>query len=107
MCSARPRRSTPPGSKKYKGEADYAEASAAASGAILQLAIEAANSIDPTKVRDALAAMDVETFYGKVKFGPTGQITSLEPPVFQIQGGKPLVIYPTAIKQTDLRFIPK
>ena len=93
--------------KKYKGEADYAEASAAAAGAILQLAIEAANSIDPKKVRDALSAMDVETFYGKVKFGPTGQITSLEPPVFQIQGGKPLVIYPAGIKQTDLRFIPK
>lgn len=93
--------------RKYKGEADYAEASAAAAGAVLQLAIEAANSIDPTKVRDALAAMDTETFYGRIKFGPTGQITSLEPPVFQIQGGKPLVIYPTGIKQTDLRFIPK
>ena len=32
---------------KYKGEADYAEASAAAAGAILQLAIEQADSIDP------------------------------------------------------------
>ena len=92
---------------KYKGEADYAEASAAAAGAILQLAIEQANSIDPKQVRDALAAMDTETFYGKVKFGPTGQITSLEPPVFQIQGGKPVVIHPAAIKQSDFRFIGK
>jgi branched-chain amino acid transport system substrate-binding protein len=92
---------------KYKGEADYAEASAAAAGAILQLAIEKANSIDPKQVRDALAAMDTETFYGKVKFGPTGQITSLEPPVFQIQGGKPVVIHPAAIKQSDFRFIGK
>jgi branched-chain amino acid transport system substrate-binding protein len=91
--------------KKYGGEADYAEASAAAAGAVLQLAIEKANSIDPKKVRDALAAMDVETFYGKVKFGETGQITSLEPPVFQIQDGKPVVIHPAAIKQGDLKFI--
>jgi len=91
--------------KKYGGEADYAEASAAAAGAVLQLAIEKANSIDPKKVRDALAAMDVETFYGKVKFGETGQITSLEPPVFQIQSGKPVVIHPAAIKQGDLKFI--
>ncbi len=92
---------------KYKGEADYAEASAAAAGAILQLAIEQADSIDPKKVRDALAAMETETFYGKVKFGPTGQITSLEPPVFQIQGGKPTVIHPAMIKQSDFRFIGK
>jgi branched-chain amino acid transport system substrate-binding protein len=91
--------------KKYKGEADYAEASAAAAGSILQLAIEAANSIDPKKVRDALAAMNTETFYGKVKFGETGQITSLEPPVFQIQGGKPVVIHPASIKQSDFRFM--
>lgn len=93
--------------KKYQGEADYAEASAAAAGVILQLAIEAAGTIDPVKVRDALAAMDVETFYGRVKFGPTGQITSLEPPVFQIQGGKPVVIHPAAIKQADFRLMGK
>ena len=93
--------------EKYKGEADYAEASAAAAGAILQLAIEAADSIDPKQVRDALAAMDTETFYGRVKFGPTGQITSLEPPVFQIQGAKPVVLHPAAIKQSDFKFIGK
>ncbi len=90
--------------KKYGGEADYAEASAAAGGAILQLAIEAAGTIDPKKVRDALAAMDTETFYGRVKFGPTGQISTLEPPVFQIQGGKPIVIHPSSIKQADFKF---
>jgi branched-chain amino acid transport system substrate-binding protein len=90
--------------KKYGHVPDYAEASAAAAGAIFQLAIEAANSIDRKKVRDALASLDVVTFYGHVKFGPTGQITSLEPPVFQIQGGKPMVIYPAAVKQADFKF---
>lgn len=89
---------------KHGIEADYAEASAAAAGAILQLAIEAANSIEPSAVRDALAAMDVETFYGRVKFGDTGQITSLEPPVFQIQDGRPVVVHPEGIKQADFKF---
>jgi len=89
---------------KYKTEPDYAQASAAAAGAVLQIAIEKAGSIDPSKVRDTLAALDVTTFYGKVKFGPTGQITSLEPPVFQIQGSKPVVIYPEAIKQSEFKF---
>jgi branched-chain amino acid transport system substrate-binding protein len=89
---------------KYGAEADYAEASAAAAGAILQLAIEEAGSLEPRAVRDALAAMDVETFYGHVSFGETGQITTLEPPVFQIQDGRPMVVYPEAIKQADFTF---
>ena len=88
---------------KYRTVPDYVEASASACGVILQLAIERAGTIDPRKVRDALAAMETTTFYGPVKFGPTGQIVSLKPPVFQIQGGKPVVIYPEEIRQGELR----
>ena len=88
---------------KYKALPDYAEASAAAAGAILQMAIEKAGTTERAKVRDALAAFNETTFWGPVKFGPTGQIDSLEPPVFQIQGGKPTVIHPPAIKQGELR----
>jgi branched-chain amino acid transport system substrate-binding protein len=89
---------------KYKDEPDYAQASAAAAGEIIQLAVEAAGSVDPAKVRDALAAMNTETFFGRIKFGPTGQISSLDPPVFQLQGGKPVVIFPDYVKQAELRF---
>ena len=88
---------------KYGALPDYAEASASAAGAILQLAIEKAGSIERTKVRDALSAMDEMTFWGRVKFGPNGQITSLEPPVFQIQKGKPTVIHPKSIRQGELQ----
>jgi branched-chain amino acid transport system substrate-binding protein len=88
---------------KYPDEPDYAQASAAAAGEILQLAIETAGSLDPAKVRDALAAMNTETFFGRIKFGPTGQISSLDPPVFQIQGGKPVVIFPDYVKQADFK----
>jgi branched-chain amino acid transport system substrate-binding protein len=88
---------------KYGALPDYAEGSASAAGAILQLAIEKAGSIDRNKVRDALAAMNEMTFWGPVKFGPNGQITSLEPPVFQIQNGKPVVIHPKPIRQGDLQ----
>jgi branched-chain amino acid transport system substrate-binding protein len=89
--------------QKYKDLPDYAQASAAAAGEIFQLAIENADSIDPKKVRDALAGLDTTTFYGRIKFGTTGQITSLDPPVFQIQGGKPVVIFPDYIKQGELK----
>jgi branched-chain amino acid transport system substrate-binding protein len=90
--------------KKYGDEADYVEASSAVDGAIIQLGIETANSIDPKMVRDAIAALNVEAFYGKVKFGATGQINSLEPPVFQLQGGKPVLLWPSVIKQGELKF---
>jgi len=89
--------------EKYKSTPDYAQASASAAGALFQLAIEKAGTLDPQKVRDALASLDVVTFYGLVKFGPTGQITSLEPPVFQIQGAKPVVLSPQQIKQGELK----
>lgn len=90
--------------QKYKSVPDYAQASAAAAGEILQLAIEKAGSIDSKKVRNALAGMNTTTFYGRIKFGSNGQITSLDPPVFQIQKGEPIVIYPEYIKQGDLKF---
>lgn len=87
----------------YKADPDYAHASASVAGALYQIAIEKAGSINSQKVRDELAKMDVTTFWGPVKFGPTGQITSLEPPVFQIQNSKPIVVHPEAIKEGDLK----
>ena len=93
--------------KKYGGEADYVEAGSAACGAILQMAIEAAGTIEAKKVRDAISATDAETFYGHVKFGADGQITSLQPPVFQLVGGNPVILWPAAIKQGELRLMSR
>jgi branched-chain amino acid transport system substrate-binding protein len=88
---------------KYNSEPDYGQASAALCGALFQMAIEKAGSLDRDKVRDELAKLDVVTFFGPVKFGANGQINSLDPPVFQLQGGKPVVLFPQAIKQGDLK----
>ncbi len=88
---------------KYSTMPDYAQASASVAGALYQMAIEKAGTIDRKAVRDALAAMDVMTFWGPVRFGETGQINSLEPPVFQLQGGKPIVVHPPAISQGEFR----
>jgi len=88
---------------KYHSEPDYGQASAAVCGALFQLAIERAGSLDHDKVRDELAKLDVVTFFGPVKFGANGQINSLDPPVFQIQGAKPVVLFPPVIKQGELK----
>jgi branched-chain amino acid transport system substrate-binding protein len=89
--------------EKYKSDPDYAQASASVAGALFQMAIERAGSLDRDKVRDELAKLNEITFFGPVKFGPTGQIDSLEPPVFQIQGAKPIVLSPALIKQGEFK----
>jgi len=88
---------------KYKSTPDYAQASASVAGALFQMAIEKAGTLDPAKVRDALAALDVMTFWGPVRFGPTGQINSLQPPVFQIQKGKPVIVFPAEARQGEFQ----
>lgn len=87
----------------YGSQPDYIEASAAAAGAILQLAARKAGTLAGPALRDALASLHVMTFYGPVSFGPTGQIEGLVPPVFQIQGGKPIVLAPSTIARGELR----
>jgi len=90
--------------KEYGSLPDYAEASASAAGVILQLAIQSAGSLEPNSVRDALENMNATTFYGNVRFGETGQITSLEPPVFQIQDGQAKVVHPKEIQQAKMKY---
>jgi branched-chain amino acid transport system substrate-binding protein len=53
---------------KFGIDADYHAASGYTGGAVLQHAIEQAGSIDPEKVAAALNAMDVTTFFGRIKF---------------------------------------
>src|SRR6202158_4810393 len=89
--------------EKYKSDPDYAQASASVAGALFQMAIERAGSLDRDKVRDEIAKLNEITFFGPVKFGPTGQIDSLEPPVFQIQGAKPIVLSPSLFKQGEFK----
>ncbi len=91
--------------QKYNSVPDYGEASSACCGVIVQQAVESAGSLDGLKIRDALAAMDVPTFYGRIKFGPTGQVGSYVPPVLQVQGGRPLVLFPEAIRQAPLKLV--
>lgn len=89
--------------ERFKGDPDYGHASASVSGVLFQMAIEKAGTLDRAKVREQLAAMNAQTFWGPVKFGPTGQINSLEPPVFQIQNGRTVVVHPAPIKQGDFK----
>jgi branched-chain amino acid transport system substrate-binding protein len=95
---------------KFNAKADYHAASGYTSGAILQHAIEQANSIDTDKVAAALNATDVTTFFGRVKFatdpGNHGLQEAHEMVLAQWQkvDGKPgrQVVWPEAAKSADL-----
>lgn len=89
--------------KKYNALPDFTNATGSAVGVVLQMAIEKAGSVDRTKVREALATDGFDTFFGPLSFNSVGQAVSYVPPVFQIQKGKPVVIYPDVIKGGDLQ----
>jgi branched-chain amino acid transport system substrate-binding protein len=78
--------------ERFGYEADYHVASGAADVLIYKFAIEKANSLDPKKVRHAIAGLDVETLYGRVKFDQTGQI-AMGQVLIQIQEGKVVPVY--------------
>ncbi len=78
--------------ERFGYEADYHVASGAADVLAFKFAIERANSLDPKKVRDALASLDVETLYGRVKFDQTGQI-AMSQVLIQIQEGNVVPVY--------------
>jgi branched-chain amino acid transport system substrate-binding protein len=90
---------------KYNKPPDYAQASSSAAGVVLQLAIEKAGTIDPEKVRDVLASTVFHTFYGPIKFGPSGQNVTADNPIFQIQNKKIVILAPDNVKAGDLQLM--
>src|SRR5262249_33259018 len=60
--------------EKFGYAADYHVASGAADVLAFKAAVEKAGTLDPKKVRDAIAALDAQTLYGRVRFNAAGQI---------------------------------
>jgi len=83
---------------KYNYDPDYHNASAVAELAVLKNAIKKAGTLDPKKVRDAIAKTNIETIYGPVRFNPNGQIKGSSV-VLQIQGGQVYQVYPKGTKK--------
>jgi len=83
--------------KTYEGykNVPYQSAQATASVLVWKDAFERANSLDPEKVRDAIAATDMETFYGGIKFAPEGNNVAKPMVLRQIQNGEYNVVAPS------------
>ncbi len=82
----------------------YQAAESSAAVLVYADAIARAGSLDTEAIRDALAATDMQTFYGNVKFAPTGQNIAKPMVLRQIQGGEYKLVAPLAWADSKLVF---
>jgi branched-chain amino acid transport system substrate-binding protein len=78
-------------------EPPYQTAQATAAGLALERAIEDARSTQPQAVRDALAGLDVMTFFGRLRFDGRGANVSKPMVVEQIQHSRLHTVYPAGV----------
>ena len=89
---------------KYGQEPSYQAAESTAAALAFQFAIQNAGSIDASKVRDALANLDVTTFYGELKFDSTGKNVTKPMVTIQIQNGAVQTVFPANVANTQLQY---
>lgn len=80
--------------REYGYEPDYHPPQSTAALQVFHRAIQKAGSLDPEKVRAAIAATNIMTAYGPVKFDARGVNVGKRMAVIQIQDGRPMVVYP-------------
>ena len=89
--------------KEYEYAPPYQAAESAAAVLTFVDAFQRAGSLDPKEVRDALAATDMQTFYGNIKFDSTGKNIAKPMVLYQIQDGEYKVVAPTKWASAKLR----
>jgi len=87
---------------KFGHRPEYHNAEATAACLALALAVEKAGTTEPDKVRDALAGLDTESFFGRIKFDESGKNVSKPMSVIQIQNGKVVTVWPTEAAESKL-----
>jgi branched-chain amino acid transport system substrate-binding protein len=80
--------------QEFHYEAPYQAAESSAAVLAFAAAFERAGSFDTEKVREALAATDLMTFYGPLKFDQSGKNIAKSMVLYQVQDGKFKVVAP-------------
>jgi branched-chain amino acid transport system substrate-binding protein len=83
-------------------EPPYQAAQGTVAGLALQRALENARSLVPETVRDALAALDVTTFYGRLKFDSRGANVYKPMVVQQIQRSRHHTVFPPQVADAQV-----
>jgi branched-chain amino acid transport system substrate-binding protein len=81
---------------------DYHPPQSSAALEVFYDAIQRAGTLDPAKVRDAIAATDFTSFYGPIEFNDKGENVGKDMAVIQVQDGEPTVVYPGDFAEADL-----
>jgi branched-chain amino acid transport system substrate-binding protein len=81
--------------KTFGYEPPYQAAESSASVLTFADALRRAGSLDPQKVRDALAQTDLMTFYGPIKFDASGKNVAKSMVLYQVQEGDYKVVAPS------------
>jgi branched-chain amino acid transport system substrate-binding protein len=90
---------------EYKDKAvPYQIAQASAAVYVFKDAFERAGSLDKEKVRDAIAATDLMTFYGPIKFSDAGNNIAKPMVLRQIQNGEYNVVAPSKFASHKLNW---
>jgi branched-chain amino acid transport system substrate-binding protein len=103
---------------KNDADPDYTAAGCSVSGEVLQLALQKLGKgpglaqEDRVKLNQIIAATDIETFYGPIKFEQSGDHfhdnTAAPPTLVQIKGGKVVAVAPDSVKQAEYQYpMPK
>ena len=74
----------------------YQAAQSAAAVQVFADAFSRAGSLAPAAVRDALAATDMQTFYGNIRFDEAGRNIAKPMVLYQVQDGEYRVVAPTS-----------
>ncbi|RLC06738.1 MAG: hypothetical protein DRH34_00030 [Deltaproteobacteria bacterium] len=89
---------------KYGQLPTYQDAQSSATGVIYQLALERCRSLNAKEVLKHIKALDVETFYGRIKYDSRGMNIGHKMALVQILQGQMKTIWPLKASQTTIKF---
>jgi branched-chain amino acid transport system substrate-binding protein len=88
--------------KEFNYPTPYQSAESTAAVLVFADAFARAGSLDPEKVRDAIAATDMMTMFAPIKFDSTGKNVAKQMVLYQIRDGSYKVVAPTKVAETKL-----
>ncbi len=90
--------------EKYGEQPTYQDAQSSAAGVIYQLALEKCSSLNAKEVLQNIRNLDVETFYGRIKYDSRGMNIGHKMALVQIQQGEMKTIWPREITEDKIIF---
>jgi branched-chain amino acid transport system substrate-binding protein len=90
--------------KTYQYAPPYQAAESSAAVQVFADAFQRCQCFDTAKLRDAIAATDMETFYGHIKFDKSGKNIAKPMILYQVQKGQYQVVAPTKWAESKVNF---